>query len=117
MNSSPLDVLVFQETMAEALAALRPGEWVIALLRLEGLSDGQIAQLLGIHRNTVRRRMQKAQERIAREIPEIASFLSGRKRTGRVGAPAPDLLRRGWLCHLAPWPESDDELDALLWDS
>ena len=36
---------------------------------------------------------------------------------GLVSKSARDLLKRGWLCHLAPWPESDDELDALLWDS
>ena len=117
MNSSPLDILAWRETMAEVLAAFRPCELVIVALRLEGLSDTQIGELLDIHRNTVRRRMQKAQERIAREIPEAASLLSGRKRSAGVGLPATDLLRRGWLCEEAPWPESDDELDASLWES
>jgi hypothetical protein len=110
-----LEILVWREALAEALTAFRPDELIIVGLRLEGLSDSQIAELLGVHRNTVRNRMQKAQERIAREIPEVASFLAGRKRSAGLGPPARDLLKRGWLCQEAPWPESDDELDAALW--
>ena len=91
----PLDRLVEQDTFAEVLALLEPEELVIAALRLEDLTDDQIALLLDIDRANVRRRMEQACRRIAEALPELAPVLRDRRYR-----PACDLrpLNRGWLC-------------------
>jgi hypothetical protein len=91
----PLDRLVEQDTFAEMLALLEPEELVIAALRLENLSDDQIASLLDIDRANVRRGMEQACRRIAEALPELAPVLRDRRYR-----PACDLrpLNRGWLC-------------------
>jgi hypothetical protein len=95
ISPHPLDRLVEQDTFAEALALLEPEELVIASLRLETLSDEQIASLLDIDRATVCRRMEQARQRIAEALPELAPVLGGRRhRPLRCRRP----LQRGWIC-------------------
>ena len=45
-----LERLVCMEAVVEILEALTPCELVVALLRAEGLSDGEIGEFLGIGR-------------------------------------------------------------------
>ena len=95
ISSSPLDRLVEQDTFAEAMALLEPEELVIASLRLETLSDEQIAALLDVDRATVCRRMEQALQRIVEALPELAPVLRDRHyRSQRCRRP----LQRGWLC-------------------
>lgn len=91
----PLDRLIEQDTFIEALALLEPEELVIASLRLEALSDDQIASLLGIDRATVCRRMEQARQRIVEALPELAPVLRDRRHLPlRCLRP----LQRGWIC-------------------
>ena len=91
----PLDRLVEQDTFAEALALLEPEELVIASLRLEALSDDQIASLLDVDRATVCRRMEQARQRIVEALPELGPVLRDRRhRPLRRLRP----LQRGWIC-------------------
>jgi hypothetical protein len=91
----PLDRLVEQDTFAEALALLEPEELVIASLRLEALSDDQIASLLDVDRATVCRRMEQARQRIVEALPELAPVLRHRRHPPlRCLRP----LQRGWIC-------------------
>ena len=95
ISPHPLDRLVEQDTFAEAMALLEPEELVIASLRLEGLSDEQIAFLLDIDRATVCRRMEQALQRIVEALPELAIVLRDRRHWPlRSRRP----LQRGWLC-------------------
>ena len=101
-----LDHLVEQDTFAEILALLEPEELVIAFLRLEGLSDDQIAALLDIDRATVCRRMEQALWRIVEAMPELAPVLRDRRHPPqRCRRP----LERGWICSFA-----EDEPDPLF---
>ena len=91
----PLDRLVEQDTFAEAMALLEPEELVIASLRLEALSDEQIAALLDVDRATICRRMEQARRRIVEALPELAPVLRDRNyRSQRCRRQ----LQRGWLC-------------------
>jgi hypothetical protein len=106
ISPDPLDRLVEQDTFAEMLALLEPEDLVIAALRVEGLSDSQIAALLDADHRTISRRMEKAQLRIMEALPELAPFLRGRLRPrpqSLSGQPPP--LERGWLCH---WEKCGD---------
>ena len=95
ISPHPLDRLVEQDTFAEALALLEPEELVIASLRLEALSDDQMASLLGVDRATVCRRMEQARQRIAEALPELAPVLRHRRHPPlRCLRP----LQRGWIC-------------------
>jgi DNA-directed RNA polymerase specialized sigma24 family protein len=76
----PLDWLIAQETVREILETLAPGQLVVAALRMEGLSNEQIADLLGITHQAVNSRMVKARRRLARELPELAVMIEGRRR-------------------------------------
>ena len=95
ISPHPLDRLVEQDTFAEVLALLEPEELVIASLRLEGLSNEQIASLLDIDRATICRRMEQARQRIVEALPEQAPVLRDRRhRPLRCRRP----LQRGWIC-------------------
>ena len=95
ISPHPLDRLVEQDTFAEVLALLEPEELVIASLRLEALSDEQIASLLDIDRATICRRMEQARQRIVEALPELAPVLRDRRhRPLRCRRP----LQRGWIC-------------------
>jgi hypothetical protein len=91
----PLDRLVEQDTFAEMLALLEPEELIIAFLRLEGLSDDQIAALLDVDRATVHRRTDQARQRIVEELPELAPQLRDRRHPPQ-HCQRP--LERGWIC-------------------
>lgn len=99
ISPDPLDRLVEQDTFAEMLALLEPEELVIAVLRLEGLHDSQIAALLNLDTRTVGQRMERVRLRIMEALPELASFLRGRQHPGHwpVSRQSPP-LERGWLC-------------------
>jgi excisionase family DNA binding protein len=105
ISPHPLDRLIERETFGEMVALLTPEELVVAALRLEGLSDVQIAALLGIDRSAVSHRMQQARERIAAEMPELAGTLRDRQQPRQKpadsGTPS---LERGWICR---WTEED----------
>jgi DNA-binding CsgD family transcriptional regulator len=92
-----LDRLVRQETLAQALSLMRPRELAVAALRADGLTDVQIAALLGISPKAVHARMRRAQQRIFEELPELRVVLDGRRSphkcgearlTGRPGTPS-----------------------------
>lgn len=103
-----------QDTFAELLALLEPEDLIIAALRLEGLSDSQIAALLDVDPRTVGWRMEKAQLRIMEALPELAPFLRGRRRLSPqpLSEQSPP-LERGWLCN---WDEGADEPLPELWN-
>ena len=95
ISPHPLDRLVEQDTFAEVLALLEPEELVIACLRLEALSDEQIASLLDIDRGTINRRMEQARQRIVEALPELGPVLRDRRHWPlRCRRP----LQRGWIC-------------------
>ena len=91
----PLDRLIEQDTFAEMIALLEPEELIIAFLRLEGLSDDQIAALLDVDRATVHRRTDQACQRIVEELPELAPLLRDRRHPPQ-HCRRP--LERGWIC-------------------
>jgi DNA-directed RNA polymerase specialized sigma24 family protein len=76
----PLDELISQETVQEILALLTPAELMVFILRADGMSDTQIAEFLGIGRMAVYRRVERAQRRIMRRLPEVADMVRGRKK-------------------------------------
>jgi hypothetical protein len=97
--------VIEKETFAEILACLSAEELLVAALRMEGLSDPQIASLLGMSRQAVRQRLRKAQMRIMRTKPDLAPPLLGRCLSNAEALPTatPTLpLEHGWLCD--PWP-------------
>ena len=83
MEHDPLEELVESETFAEILRLLTPGEVMVAVLRDEGHTDAEIAERIGVARSTVTWRMIRARRRIARELPEAARWLQGRRRRKR----------------------------------
>ena len=95
----PLDRLLLRDTFAEILALMTPEEIAVAALRIEGLSDVQIAALLGLEHSTISRRMTRAQERIAAELPEAAHLL-GRRYLPRGSRRSGDVpLEQGLVCN------------------
>ena len=106
-----LDHLVHQDTLIEALSLMRPRELAVAALRADGLTDVQIADLLGITPKAVYARMMRACQRISADLPELRAVLDGRRSphkrgeahlTGRAsppsdtdGSPGASLERRG----------------------
>ena len=105
ISPHPLNRLIERETFGEMVALLTPEELVVAALRLEGLSDVQIAALLDVDRSAVSHRMQQARERIAAEIPELAATLRDRQQP-RQKPPHDEIppLERRWICR---WAEVD----------
>ena len=83
MTDDRLDGLLRADTLEEVLKLLRPVEVVVAMLRVEGTPDEEIAAILGVERSIVARWMIRARKRIARKVPEAKCWLEGRQR--RVG--------------------------------
>jgi predicted DNA-binding protein (UPF0251 family) len=106
ISPHPVDRLIEQDTFAEMLALLEPEELLIACLRLEDLSNEQIASLLDISSKSVRSRMEQAMQRIVEALPELAPVLSGRRQPARYGRRP---LERGWIC-----PSIGSESDLLI---
>jgi DNA-directed RNA polymerase specialized sigma24 family protein len=97
-----LNRVIEKESFAEILDCLTSEELLAAALRLEGLSDTQIGALLGLSRQAARQRLQKAQMRIIRTKPDLASAVRGRCPSNSEAEPTPTLpLEHGWLCD--PW--------------
>jgi hypothetical protein len=91
--------LMERESFAEIVVRLQPEELLVAVLRLEGLSDVQIGKMLGITRAGVSFRLKQAQERISAEAPELAPLLHGREQPpGKPLRLDPPPLEHGWLC-------------------
>lgn len=101
----PLERLILRENCLDILHSLDPEERIIAALRLEGLSDAQIGQFLGMARSTVTRHLTRAQERIMRESPYTAGLLAGRQPDHSPVSPIKGLLEQGWICD---WNDPDD---------
>jgi DNA-directed RNA polymerase specialized sigma24 family protein len=94
--------VIEKETFAEIVACLSAEELLVAVLRMEGLSDPQIATLLGMSRQAVRQRLRKAQIRISRTKHDLAPALRGRCLSNTEAQPTPTPpLEHGWLCD--PW--------------
>jgi hypothetical protein len=95
----PLDRLIEQDTFREILSLLTPQELIVAVLRLEGLSDGQIGALLGITASGVSRRIERARARIIAQRPELGPVLRDRRQPHYKPPSRETLpLEYGWLC-------------------
>lgn len=105
ISPHPLDRLVEQETFGEILALLEPEELVIAFLRLEALSEDQIATFLDVDRATVERRMEIARQRIVEAMPELATVLRDRRHLPR-RCRRP--LEQGWICPTIAGEETEN---------
>jgi hypothetical protein len=115
ISPDPLERLVEQDTFAEVLALLQPEELIVAVLRLEGLRDLQIAELLDVDTRTVGRRIEEARLRIIEALPELAPFLRHRPAPISPLASRQLPLERGWLCRWeAGEEESLPDMDAEL---
>lgn len=98
MLSPIAESLIMRETFSEILELMTIEELGVARLRLGGVPDEKIAQLLNIRKQSVRERMQRAKRRIVREIPEMEHFFRGRSLQP---GPRCDLavpLEQGWVC-------------------
>ena len=106
----PLERLILRENCLEILHSLEPLERNIAALRLEGLSDAQIGQILRLDRSTVTRYLTRAQERIMRQLPHTTGLLAGRQPDHNPVSLVETLLEQGWICdwdHPDSWPEPE----------
>lgn len=74
-----LERMIAHDTIQEILEALTPKQFVVAILRLEGLSQIEIAELLGVSRSVVYYRLKHAKKRLAARYPELAPVLDGRE--------------------------------------
>lgn len=100
ISPHPLDSLVQRDTCHEILSLLTREELIVAVLRLEGLSDSQIGALLGITTSGVSRRIERARVRIVAHLPELAPMLRGRRQPHNKPPSHETLpLEHGWLCH------------------
>ena len=81
MGNPLLERVAGREAVVEILEALTPCELVVALLRAEGMSDGEIGEFLGIGREATRQRMVRARRRISCTVPGMARLVEGRRRT------------------------------------
>ncbi|MGD8820365.1 MAG: helix-turn-helix domain-containing protein [Anaerolineae bacterium] len=95
----PLKRIVEREAFAEIVRLLRPGELGIARLRLEGVPDKIIAQMLGVSQQAVSGRMKRASRRIANQRPWLAPLLRGRQHYTVPSDNGARPLERDWVCH------------------
>ena len=103
----PVERLVERDTFAEMVALLEPVELLIACLRLEDLSDDQIASLLDVDRCTVHGYMEQALQRIVAALPELGVVLRDRRHPPQRGLRP---LARGWICPSDDEPHQDDDV-------
>ena len=105
MTSSPLERIIERETFREIILLLEPLDLIVATLRLEGLTDEDIARLMGRSRPSVTSRMKRARERIIHLRPDLASALEGRSHPRhRADTAQGRPLEEGWLCD---WREEE----------
>jgi excisionase family DNA binding protein len=74
-----LENIVSAETLAHALSLMHPHELAVAALRVDGLTDVQIAAMLGIGPTAVNARVTRARQRILRSVPELRVCLDDRR--------------------------------------
>ena len=74
------------ETLDEILCALSPElTFVVYLILVDGLAVNEIADFLGVTRQTVSTRLRMAREEIRRQLPHLAPEIDGRSRGGNGG--------------------------------
>ena len=66
-----LEGLIAQESYAELLDSLTPGQLAVVALRLDDLRYDQVAELLGITRQGVYYRMRVARQRLETGCPHL----------------------------------------------
>ncbi|MFN2167708.1 MAG: sigma factor-like helix-turn-helix DNA-binding protein [Anaerolineae bacterium] len=98
ITPSPLQRIIERETFREIISLLEPMDLIVAAMRLEGLTDDEIARILGVSRSPVTSRMKRACQRIIHLRPDLAPVLEGR----RLSKAHPDRsdrrpLEQGWL--------------------
>jgi hypothetical protein len=97
--SYALERLIERETFRQIVALLEPEELIVAVLRLEGLSDVQIGDMLGVSGAAVNSRMQTARARIMAQAPDLTPTLRDRRQPARrPPSNEPPPLEHGWLC-------------------
>jgi hypothetical protein len=98
MTPSLADRWYWRDTFCEILALFTVRELAVVRLRLEAVSDDEIAGMLDITRQAVRERFNRAERRIVRHLPELAYFFRDRSMQPgpRAGRALP--LEQGWLC-------------------
>jgi DNA-directed RNA polymerase specialized sigma24 family protein len=80
-HSHPLDRMILRDNLRQIFAALTPAELVIALLRVDGWTDVEIAEALAISATAVTLTMDRAYERILNTQPrDVANLVRGRRR-------------------------------------
>ena len=77
-SNHPLDNLVSEENIRDILRALTWNQMIAIALRLEGLSNIQIAAMLGVSKMAITHRFRTAKERVTRFVPEVADSVAGR---------------------------------------
>jgi hypothetical protein len=116
ISHEALDRLVAQDTFAEMLDVFRPLDLVIATLRLEGLSDAAIGEILGLDPSAVWRRVEQVKARAIEAVPELRLDLCARHKSRHktCHGKAPPLERgwiRRWLVEgYGVWPEEKSDL-------
>jgi len=99
----PLDLLISYDTVLDIWQAMTPEQQVVALLRLEGLKNEEIAALLELTRQAVAARLRTAKRRIIAAHPELAALIDDRtnKRNwtwNRDPSITARPLQCGWIC-------------------
>lgn len=87
MHDDPLQRMILEDVFEEILLLLTPAEREVAVLRAKGLLDWQIAEILSIRRAAVAMRMVRARQRVARQAPQLAPYLSGHRLWPGEGGP------------------------------
>jgi predicted DNA-binding protein (UPF0251 family) len=86
MTSPALEGLVGQDTCREVLGCMTFQELIVAYLRMQGLYDAEIAELMQVSRVTVATHMHRARARIVEMMPELAVTMRGRHRMRGLGS-------------------------------
>ena len=79
VHNWPLDGLIWRETFAEIVALLTRDELEVAYLRCHGLGDDEIGLWLDCKPAEVAKCMNRARQRLERQVPHLAWVLSGRQ--------------------------------------
>ena len=107
ITPDPLQRIIEREEFADIPALLSPRDLIVAVLRLEDLTDSQIAALMGLKRTAISTRMRRACQRISTLRPDLAPLLEGRSLgRGPQERQSRRPLERGWLC---VWDEEEQD--------
>lgn len=77
--ADPLYQMVCREDFETIIKEARPAELVVIALRLEGLDNKKIAELLGISGSAVGFRIRVFRERVCAKHPDIAHMIQDRR--------------------------------------